>query len=446
MTSDEYPHGREVQFDFLCLYARETEKFHDIIKAAYFQSPIHTDIARIVDENYQKHPLKSRLRKSILRELVRGYLGKKRREVWPTYKAVVDKIFAVHLDNRANIIELACNFAKEQEYRAGLIRAEQDIHSGNFDAAHERLDKLREMFLPMLAEGGGPKLPAYHLHEFLAQADTDDPAGDYLVFPIVPKKGAVLVYGLPKEVKSWLGVELAIDVASGRKAFGYFDVPRPAKTLYVQVEDSEALTRERIRLVAQERGLGRLVGQLKVVPRCGLNLMDKAWVLLLEQEIKKFKPELVVLDVFRRLFRGNVNEAEQTAGFFRVLDNLRDEYGCSIVLVHHARKNNESAAIQTMALGSVNITAWPEVLVYTSAKRKMGNATVADLQLEGKDLFPDGLEIVVDSESDPVVRIQPKAGSENYSNTNTNREDARHPADRATKEIRYYREAAAENP
>ena len=39
MTSDEYPHGREVQFDFLCLYARETEKFHDIIKAAYFQSP-----------------------------------------------------------------------------------------------------------------------------------------------------------------------------------------------------------------------------------------------------------------------------------------------------------------------------------------------------------------------------------------------------------------------
>jgi AAA domain-containing protein len=415
MIDREYEYERSTQFDLLCLYVREPKLVGHYIEPGYFgTSAIHLDIARVVSQNREKHP-EGRLSKSTLRTLVKRELGKRRQDVWPVYKEEIGKIYKAPLNDRETIVDLARDFARERQYRGALVQAEKYVNSRNYDAASREFEKLEAKFRPTpehKTSESGTTLPVYHIHRFLSRDAKDTEDGDYLVLPIVPKKGAVLIYGLPKEVKSWLGLGLAVDVASGRKALDYFDTPHPAKTLYVQVEDSEALTRQRLRLVVPQRGLGRLVGQLKIVPRCGLNLMDEEWVALLEQEIQKFKPELVVLDVFRRLFRGNVNEAEQTAGFFRVLDTLRDTYGCAIVLIHHARKNNESAAIQTMALGSVNITAWPEVLIYTSNKRKVGSATVAALQLEGKDPLPDGLEIVVDSESDPVVRVQAKAGNE----------------------------------
>ena len=91
--------------------------------------------------------------------------------------------------------------------------------------------------------------------------------------------------------------------------------------------------------------------------------MEPKWLNSLELKLQKFKPELIVLDVFRRLFRGNVMDAKETAEFLRVLDKLRDKYGCAIVLVHHAKKG-ETPEIQTKALGSVNLTAWADVLIF----------------------------------------------------------------------------------
>jgi len=91
------------------------------------------------------------------------------------------------------------------------------------------------------------------------------------------------------------------------------------------------------------------------------------------------------------------------------VDRLRDTYHCAIVLVHHARKN-ESGPMQTMGLGSVNFSGWGDVLVYTNNKRKDGNVTFADLEMEGKGLTESKLEIVVDTEADPVVSIRQKGG------------------------------------
>lgn len=401
--SQEYQSDAGTQFALLALYVRRPKRVAAYIQPQYFPNEVHMEIARVVQSNRAKHP-HDRISKATLRTLVKQELGKRRADLWPMYKKTISKIFADRLDARDTMTEIAQNFARERESRAALVKAEEYLNVGDFDRFGACFDKLRAKFRPKQTTGEA-KLPSYLLHQFLAQEDAQDT--NDLVQHIVPKQGATLVYGLPKELKSWLGLQLAIDVAAGHeKALDYFPVPRAARVLYIQVEDRDPLTRERLAMVTQSGSLRRYrtLTNLRIVPRCGLNLSDQQWVALLKQEIKKYKPELVIMDVFRRLFHGNPSAAEEVAAFVRVLDDLRDTHGCAIVLVHHSRKSSEGE-MQAKALGSVNLTGWAEALLFTHSKRKAGLASVATLEITTKS-FVETMELVVDAESEPVVRVQ----------------------------------------
>lgn len=406
----EYIWDKAFQRKLLYLCIRKPE-LREIIQAQYFTRPIHMDIARLVLEAYEIRP-EAQLTAPTVRAMVKGYLGKKRTEIWPTYKREIKKIFSQATGDDDFVLGQAIGFAQDRCFRTALRDAEEDVNRQDYETTLQRFEQLRQKFLS--AKSSGLELPVSYAFRFLAQEEANE-AEDHIVFPIVPKEGAVLVYGLPKELKSWFAIELAVAVASGRKALGHFVVPHAAKTLYIQVEDRPSQTRERLALVSGDGTLRKLatIGNLRIVPRCPLNLMDAAWLVVLEAELEKYKPKLVVLDVLRRLFRGNISDSKETAEFLRTLDHLRDIHHCAILLVHHARKNN-SSDVQAMALGSVNLTAWADVLVYTTGKRSTGRASVADLQIETKSslLEESGLEIVVDSESDPVVRVRAKGSDE----------------------------------
>jgi len=103
----------------------------------------------------------------------------------------------------------------------------------------------------------------------------------------------------------------------------------------------------------------------------------------LGEAIAQQKTEVLILDVLRRLFRGDVNTPKDTAEFLEVLDRLRDQYGCAIFLVHHSNKSRKSD-MQTHALGSINLTAWADVLVEVTNKRTDGDTTMVNLQIESK--------------------------------------------------------------
>lgn len=397
----------------LAVYVRYPKTLFSILEPYRFNHPVFLDIARLTKEHYEKYGLECILSKATLKHIVKSYLGKKRKEIWPTYRRTIRLLFADGLWDKEAVINEAAKYIRHDTYRQALLDTEKKLNRGDYEGARRIWEKVRQAEQGELkADGQALKLPSYHLHQFLSRDENDASEEDHLVFPIVPRSGAVLLYGLPKELKSWFAVALAVDVAFGRNALGYFPVSRAAKTLFVQVEDPEFLTRQRIKQVTAGQDFRKLVGlgMLKVVPRCPLNLTDPVWIGALEEELRGFKPELVVLDVLRRLFRGNVADSKETAEFLQILDRLRDTFHCAIVLVHHARKT-ESSAIQSMALGSVNLTAWGDVLIYTNGKRQVGNASVADLQIETKSSLPaeSELEIFVDSEFEPMVRVQAKA-------------------------------------
>lgn len=55
-------------------------------------------------------------------------------------------------------------------------------------------------------------------------------------------------------------------------------------------------------------------------------------------------PQLVIVDTLARCFGGDENSTEDMSRFVRTLDLLRDVYGCSVLVVHHANKTDKSGS------------------------------------------------------------------------------------------------------
>ena len=408
MINDEYRFNHDAQRSLLAFFVRRPREASSLIQPCYFTSPIHMDIARLAQEAFEGKDLKTdKLTATSLLALVSGYLRKsKPRGAMKHYKKEVQTLFEMDSPDVGFWRDMAQKFSIEVSYRNALVEAERLVNAERYDAASRLFQGLSAK---PLAGDSSRKLPFQHLHRFIENADESDPVDDFIVYPIIPKSGSVLLYGLPKELKSWMGVALAMDVAAGKpKALGFFRVPRAAKTMYIQVEDTVAMTRKRVSNL-YEKQIGRASKttlNLKILPRYPLNLMDSQCLAAFEKEIEKFRPEVIILDVFRRLFRGNVMDAKETAEFLQVLDTLRDKYGSAIVLVHHAKKG-ETPEIQTKALGSINLTGWAEVLMYLCGKQRLGNGSVSNLHIDSKAASRSERQLVirVDETRFPMVRV-----------------------------------------
>lgn len=75
--------------------------------------------------------------------MIKGFLGKKRAEVWPEYKRTIEKLFSDELSDEPVVLEQAIQFAKERKFRRALVSAENDINNSNYDAAIKRFDTLK---------------------------------------------------------------------------------------------------------------------------------------------------------------------------------------------------------------------------------------------------------------------------------------------------------------
>lgn len=142
--SEEYSWSESFQRKLLALYVRIPNKTFSIIEPSYFTSPVHSEIAKVASSVYNGHnKAEVRISKPTLISLVRGYLGKKRAEVWPGYRKEIRDIYEDELKDKDVILGQALAFAKEQKFRETLVQAEKDINAKQFDRAIARFDKMK---------------------------------------------------------------------------------------------------------------------------------------------------------------------------------------------------------------------------------------------------------------------------------------------------------------
>lgn len=309
-----------------------------------------------------------------------------------------------------NVLHYAA-IVKEKARLRMIIHHAHAVQQAALDpaATADDLDaRLRSNIASQAANGNGNhRLKSYFLDDFLAEKF---PVPEHLVEGVIPRGGTVLIVALPHRMKSWFTTSLALACTRSGEALGKLNVIRPVRTYLMQMEDFPGELQYRIgQLAMSPQFLGCDPKALKIVPRCGFNLPDEDWYQELLREVTDFGADHVVMDVVRRIFRGDINSPKDTAFFLEQIDRLREATNCAVTLVHHENKKGEE--IMTASAGSYNLPGWANVMIKFARKSEEktvdGNITRVELEIDNKLApSPEPMRMVLDFSQPEPVRME----------------------------------------
>ncbi len=176
--------------------------------------------------------------------------------------------------------------------------------------------------------------------KYFRDADIENmPAYQWLIPGILPKEGVVILYGVPGTFKSFLAIDWALSVG-----FGYGWLGREIKqggVVYIAGEGSGGL---RSRVLAWKSYHGKSGNsEIRWITQA-VNLNNIESILPLEKALGEIAQEialnLIIIDTFSR----NSGDSDENSNkdvkiFMRDLNRMREQYNCSILLIHHAGKD-----------------------------------------------------------------------------------------------------------
>jgi hypothetical protein len=174
-----------------------------------------------------------------------------------------------------------------------------------------------------------------------------------------------VIGGAPKCSKTWLGLDLALSVATGTACLGRYAVPQRGPVLVYLAEDALAVVRERVAGMARQRGLELEQVDIHVITAPSLRLDCQTHRLRLLQTAKRLRPRLLLLDPLVRLHGIDENNAGEVAALLAYIRSLQRQLDLSVILVHHTRKNAMGGAAAGQGLrGSSDLHAFGDSNLY----------------------------------------------------------------------------------
>jgi hypothetical protein len=180
-----------------------------------------------------------------------------------------------------------------------------------------------------------------------------------------------VIGGAPKCAKTWLGLDMALSVATGTACLGKYAVPESGPVLVYLAEDALLVVRERIEGMARHRGLDVANVAIHVITAPVLRLdRDPDRTRLLETT-RRLRPRLLLLDPLVRLHGIDENNAGEVAALLAYFRSLQRQLELSVLLVHHTRKNAAGGVTAGQGLrGSSDIHAFGDSNLYLRRTRE----------------------------------------------------------------------------
>jgi AAA domain len=210
-------------------------------------------------------------------------------------------------------------------------------------------------------------LPVVRVGEIVSEESTQR----WLVEGLWGARSVGVIGGAPKCAKTWLGLDMALSVATGTACLGKYAVPEPGPVLVYLAEDALLAVRERVEGMARHRGLDVAGGAIHVITAPVLRLDRDRDRTRLWETAKRLRPRLLLLDPLVRLHgidENNAGEVAELLAYFRSLQRLFD---LSVLLVHHTRKNAAGGVAAGQGLrGSSDIHAFGDSNLYLRRTRE----------------------------------------------------------------------------
>jgi replicative DNA helicase len=192
-------------------------------------------------------------------------------------------------------------------------------------------------------------------------------AVDWVLQGIIQRNGNGIIAADGKAGKSLLAIHLCLHLAAGVDWMGV-RVSRPVSCGIVSREDDPGETARRIASLVAGCG-AEVLKKREIDQRLWLNTRAQTPTFTLENTrelneiiagLKARKVEFAVFDVFRSIWTGNENDAQETGKVLESLRRVQREVGCACCLLHHLRKSSDSANIFGNIRGTTALRGWQE--------------------------------------------------------------------------------------
>lgn len=215
----------------------------------------------------------------------------------------------------------------------------------------------------------------------------------YIVDKILTEGACGFIAGEPKCYKSWVGLDIALSVATGAPFLGQFRVVDPGPVLYIQEEDPAPTLKNRTGKIWVGKATDKIVlsptegwpevewlppekdeefdPNINALIQEGVVISDPGWQVWLDEMLAAGMDgepyKLVIIDTLM-MTAGDVEEnrsQEMTTKIFKPMKTLSRKYNVALLVVHHMGKAERSRPGQRM-LGAVANHAWSEDSIYLS--------------------------------------------------------------------------------
>jgi RecA-family ATPase len=241
----------------------------------------------------------------------------------------------------------------------------------------------------------------------VGEIKNEESAQRWLVDGLWGARSVGVIGGAPKCAKTWLGLDMALSVATGTACLGKYAVPEPGPVLVYLAEDALSAVRERIEGMARHRGLDLAGVEVHVITVPVLRLDREPDRARLLETARRLRPRLLVLDPLVRLHGIDENHAGEVAQLLSYFRSLQRQLDLSVLLVHHTRKNAAGGAASGQGLrGSSDIHAFgdsnlylrrtKEYLVLSSEHRAAPASAAVRLELIATDAGTTHLEVMAE--------------------------------------------------
>lgn len=174
----------------------------------------------------------------------------------------------------------------------------------------------------------------------------------WILDDLVPSKGIGMIYGPPGSYKSFIALDMAASVSSGKDWHGYA-CEMPGGVVYIAAEGSRGLME---RAVAWKRHHNRELGPLSIMPIAVMmdnTLMVQAFTECLERaaEALGVPIRMVFIDTLARSFNGDENSAQEVGAFINACERFSNDIGdCMVMVVAHTGKDVDKGMRGSSAL------------------------------------------------------------------------------------------------
>ncbi len=209
-----------------------------------------------------------------------------------------------------------------------------------------------------------------------AELSAQEVSQQWLICGLWASAGVGLIGGPPKCCKSWLGLEMALSVASNTPCLGAYATRNQGKVLLFMAEDAASVVRSRFDALARHHAVALETLDLFVITESSLRLDLASHQRRLRETVAQIRPSMLLLDPLVRLHRIDENSASEVSALLGFLRSIQREFQTAVVLVHHARKNGSVNQPGQALRGSSDLHAFGDSNLYLRRHRQQLVLTV----------------------------------------------------------------------